>query len=102
MGIEAEETKVIRADSDVIWDLLARPDAWRTWWPGCVAARTLDDRPAHHGTVDVHAHDRAGGRHAAAVRLPRHDRALRKHGDRRRTDTDDLDHQRRVAVRTSP
>ncbi len=51
MGIEVEQTKIIRADADVVWDFLERPETWKTWWTDCIEARTLDDRSLHEGSA---------------------------------------------------
>ena len=44
MGIEVEQTKIIRADPEVVWELLAKPGDWSSWWTDCVTASTTDDR----------------------------------------------------------
>ncbi len=44
MGIEVEHTKIIRADPDLVWDFLARPSTWKSWWPDCIEANTGEDR----------------------------------------------------------
>ena len=50
MGIEYEQTKLIRTDPEVIWDFLGRPETWKTWWPDCVEARAVDDRTLREGS----------------------------------------------------
>ena len=50
MGIEFEQTKSIRSDPEVIWELLERPEKWSSWWPECVAARATDDRALREGS----------------------------------------------------
>ena len=50
MGIEVEQTKIIRSDPDIIWDLLGKPERWSSWWQDCVIARTTDDRRLSEGS----------------------------------------------------
>ena len=50
MGIEYEQTKVIRTDPEVIWDFLGRLETWKTWWPDCVEALAVDDRTLREGS----------------------------------------------------
>lgn len=51
MGIEAEVSRKIFADSDAIWELLGDPPAWPTWWLDCVSAKTLDSRTLREGSA---------------------------------------------------
>ena len=51
MGIEAEVSRKIFADSDAIWELLSDLEAWPTWWMDCVAARTMDSRKLREGSA---------------------------------------------------
>ncbi len=50
MGIEVEQTKIIRADPEVVWDFLERPETWKSWWPDCVEARVTDDGTLREGS----------------------------------------------------
>lgn len=50
MGIEVEQTKIIRADAEVVWDLLCQPEKWKGWWPECVDARVSDERALAEGS----------------------------------------------------
>ena len=50
MGIEFEQTKVIRSDPEIIWELLERPEKWSSWWPECVAARATDEGTLREGS----------------------------------------------------
>ncbi len=50
MGIEFEQSKIIRADPEVVWDFLIRPDTWSSWWPDCVEAAVTDDRRLEEGS----------------------------------------------------
>jgi Polyketide cyclase / dehydrase and lipid transport len=50
MGIEIEQSKVIRADPEVVWDFLVRTETWKSWWPDCVEAARADDRRLEEGT----------------------------------------------------
>jgi hypothetical protein len=60
MGIEAEVSRKIFADSDAIWELLSDLEAWPTWWVDCVIARTMDSRTLREGsTLEVLVKPRA-------------------------------------------
>ncbi len=50
MGIEVEQSKVVRSDPEVIWELLERPEKWSSWWRECVEARITDDRTLREGS----------------------------------------------------
>ncbi len=50
MGIEVEQSKMIRSDPEIIWDLLERPEKWSSWWRECVEARITDDRALREGS----------------------------------------------------
>ncbi len=50
MGIDAELSTGIRADPDIIWDLLVDPSSWSTWWRSCVAARSVDRKSLREGS----------------------------------------------------
>ena len=50
MGIEAEVSRKIYADSDAIWELLADPTSWSSWWTDCEAARSVDGKVLREGS----------------------------------------------------
>jgi len=50
MGIEVEETKIVRSDPEVIWELLSKPEGWKGWWPACVEARLAEDPVLRDGS----------------------------------------------------
>ena len=50
MGIDVDLSTQIRADPEVIWELLVDPSGWNSWWRGCIAARCLDDRTLREGS----------------------------------------------------
>lgn len=50
MGIELEQTKIIRADPELIWDFLVRTETWKSWWPDCVEAASEDERRLDEGS----------------------------------------------------
>ena len=50
MGIEVDISTQIRADPEVIWELLVDTAGWSSWWRACVAARQLDDLSLREGS----------------------------------------------------
>ena len=50
MGIDADLSIPVRADPDVIWDLLEDPSTWPGWWRSCVAARSVDGKALREGS----------------------------------------------------
>ena len=50
MGIDADLGISVRADPEIVWDLLVDPSTWQGWWHGCVAARSLDGRTLREGS----------------------------------------------------
>jgi hypothetical protein len=50
MGIEIEQTKIIRADPEVVWDFLVRTETWKSWWPDCIEALRDTDRQLEEGS----------------------------------------------------
>lgn len=50
MGIDVDISTQIRADPEVIWELLVDPAGWSSWWRACVAARKLDDFDLREGS----------------------------------------------------
>lgn len=50
MGIDVDLSTNVRADPEVIWGMLEDPSSWKTWWRGCIEARSLDDRTLREGS----------------------------------------------------
>ncbi len=50
MGIEAEVSRNILADPDVIWQQLTETKGWPSWWIDCRTAKTHDDKPLDEGS----------------------------------------------------
>ena len=50
MGIEAEVSRNILADPDVIWEQLTDTPRWPQWWIDCQSAKTMDDRRLDEGS----------------------------------------------------
>ncbi len=50
MGIDVDLSTQVRADPEVIWELLVDPAGWSSWWRGCVTARCFDDLSLREGS----------------------------------------------------
>lgn len=50
MGIEAEISRNILADPDVIWEQLTDTKTWPQWWMDCQSAKTMDDKRLDEGS----------------------------------------------------
>ena len=50
MGIEAEVSKNVLTEREIIWELLGDPSTWASWWVDCVAAKTTDERSLREGS----------------------------------------------------
>lgn len=50
MGIEAEISRNILADPDVIWEQLTDTKTWPAWWIDCQSAKTMDEKRLDEGS----------------------------------------------------
>lgn len=44
MAVVVERTANIASAPETVWDLLIRLETWKTWWPDCIEAHTMDNR----------------------------------------------------------
>lgn len=50
MSLSLDETIHVAAPPEAVWKLLADPNSWRLWWPGCLQAETRDRKTLHDGS----------------------------------------------------
>lgn len=50
MGIEAEFSKKVFAEREIIWELLGDPSTWSGWWGDCVHAKATDGKILREGS----------------------------------------------------
>lgn len=50
MAVVVERNANIASSPESVWDLLTRLETWKTWWPDCVEAHTMDRLALREGS----------------------------------------------------
>ena len=50
MAVVVEKVTNIASAPETVWSLLVNPESWKSWWSGCIEARTMDRRTLREGS----------------------------------------------------